>query len=93
MINHLNIVDQDLLLRELQFLPPEDNCFVRVKQKKHAFIVSHSLPLKLPTLTLQKTKPEGKMKMMTAGEDSGRRGRKTVFLTTRVCYGHERFMK
>lgn len=75
---------------ELQFLPPEDNCFVCVKQKKRGFIVSGSLLLKLPTLALQKTKPEGKV---TAGEDSGRMGRKAGFLPTRICCGHERFMQ
>lgn len=74
-------------------MPLEDNCFVCVTQKKHAFVVSFSLLLKLPTLALQKTKPEGKMNIMTAGKDSGRRGRKTVFLSSRVCCGHGRFMQ
>jgi len=64
-----------------------------VKQKKSAFIVSGSLLLKLPTLSLQTTNPEGKMKKMTAGEDSGRMGRQIVFLPTRVSCGHERFMQ
>lgn len=91
MTNCLNIVDYDQLLRELRIV--EDDCFICVKQKKHSFIVFCSLPLKLTTLALQKTTPEGKITTVTAGEDAGRRGRKTVFLCSRICLGHERFMQ
>lgn len=84
MTNHLNIVESDQLLRELH--TAEDNCYICVKQKKHSFIVYCSLPLKFTTSALQKATPEGKITTMTAGEGSGRRGRKTIFLCSRICF-------